>query len=174
MTPFVAFGLFLESSYSPSAYTCALAPECPNIPSVSSSMQVTAVGAVSWIVDPEDANVLMPIGAIGELLIEGADQARGYLDNEVKTNAVFIRDPTWAIDHHQARRPSRLYKTGDLVRYKDDGTVNYLERKDTQVKHEERESNWGKLNTISGIRQMARTQQSYCLPMCHTKTLSRL
>ncbi|KUJ24123.1 acetyl-CoA synthetase-like protein [Mollisia scopiformis] len=93
-----------------------------------------AVGAVSWIVDPDDANLLMPIGAIGELLIEGPAQARGYLNDEAKTNAVFIHDPTWALDTRLPRRPGRLYKTGDLVRYNADGTIIYIGRKDTQVK----------------------------------------
>lgn len=93
-----------------------------------------AVGSVSWIVDAEDTDRLAPIGAVGELLIEGPAQARGYLNDERKTNAAFVHDPLWALDLRQARRPGRLYKTGDLVRYNADGTINYLGRKDTQVK----------------------------------------
>ncbi|KAF8865399.1 acetyl-CoA synthetase-like protein [Acephala macrosclerotiorum] len=93
-----------------------------------------AVGAVSWIVDAEDANLLMPIGATGELLIEGPAQARGYLNDEAKTNAVFIHGLKWTSNTSQGRRPGRLYKTGDLVRYNADGTISYLGRKDTQIK----------------------------------------
>ncbi|KAF7885015.1 hypothetical protein EAF00_010833 [Botryotinia globosa] len=45
-------------------------------------------GAVTWIVDTEDSNRLLPIGTIGELLIESPAMASGYLGDEVKTRAV--------------------------------------------------------------------------------------
>jgi amino acid adenylation domain-containing protein/thioester reductase-like protein len=93
-----------------------------------------AVGAVSWIVDPTDSNRLMPIGSMGELLIGGPALARGYLDDEKKTKAVFINSPSWALENVQLNSSGRLYKTGDLVRYNNDGTLSYLGRKDTRVK----------------------------------------
>ncbi|KAL7940855.1 hypothetical protein V8C42DRAFT_349180 [Trichoderma barbatum] len=88
-------------------------------------------GVVTWIVDPIDHNSLMPIGCIGELLVEGPLVGAGYINNPTKTDAVFIKNPTWMA---QRGRTGRLYKTGDLVRYKKDGSLQFLGRKDAQVK----------------------------------------
>ncbi|KAF7899054.1 uncharacterized protein EAF01_008267 [Botrytis porri] len=103
-------------------------------PSTSPTNIGRGAGAVTWIVDTEDSNRLLPIGAIGELLIESPAMASGYLGDEVKTRAVFIDSPTWARNFGSSHRPTRLYKTGDLAQYNSDGTINYLGRKDTRIK----------------------------------------
>ncbi|KAM4063969.1 AMP-binding enzyme [Hirsutella rhossiliensis] len=93
-------------------------------------------GAVTWVVDPDDYTKLAPLGAIGELLLEGPILARGYLDNPQRTAAAFIRDPPWLLrgtSGYPGRR-GRLYKTGDLVRWGADGSLSFVGRKDTQVK----------------------------------------
>ncbi|KAH6670809.1 nonribosomal peptide synthase [Halenospora varia] len=87
-----------------------------------------SIGSISWIVSPECHDCLMPIGCIGELIIEGPILARGYLNDSEKTSKSFIQSPAWAT------RERRMYKTGDLARYNSDGTITYLGRKDTQVK----------------------------------------
>lgn len=94
------------------------------------------VSAATWVVDPEDHNKLVPLGAIGELLIEGPILARGYLHDAAKTAAAFITDPNWLTKGGPGvpGRYGRLYKTGDLVRYNADGTLHFVGRKDTQVK----------------------------------------
>ncbi|KAF1812365.1 peptide synthetase [Eremomyces bilateralis CBS 781.70] len=96
------------------------------------------VGGVTWIVDPEDHNRLVPIGAVGELLIEGPVVGQGYLREPEKTADVFIENPVWLDDGYRtaAARYGRLYKTGDLVRYDQDGTgaIVFMGRKDQQVK----------------------------------------
>jgi amino acid adenylation domain-containing protein len=89
-----------------------------------------------WIADKNDHNKLAPIGAVGELLLEGPLLAREYLKDEQKTNLVFIVDPAWSI---RIRRQGdvgsrRFYKTGDLVQYQPDGSMRFIERRDTQVK----------------------------------------
>lgn len=89
-------------------------------------------GCHMWIVDPEDHNKLAPIGAIGELVIEGRMVSRGYLNDKAKTDAAFIIDPTWA---QGSGKPRRMYKTGDLCKYSAEGTICYVSRKDFQVKH---------------------------------------
>lgn len=96
----------------------------------------TSVGSVSWVVDPQDHDLLVPVGCVGELLIEGPILARGYLGRPVETAKAFIEMPKWAsMDPQHADRGSRrMYKTGDLVRYNSDGSLIYLGRKDTQVK----------------------------------------
>lgn len=50
----------------------------------------SAIGGACWIVDPVDHTRLVPLGAVGELLIEGPTLARGYLDDPTKTNEVFV------------------------------------------------------------------------------------
>lgn len=96
----------------------------------------TSVGSVSWVVDPRDHNRLVPVGCVGELLIEGPILARGYLGRPAETAKAFIEMPGWAAldPRHGERGRRRMYKTGDLVRYNSDGSLVYLGRKDTQVK----------------------------------------
>ncbi|KAJ5726010.1 nonribosomal peptide synthase [Penicillium malachiteum] len=84
-----------------------------------------------WIIHPEDHNHLMPIGAIGEIMMEGPVLAVGYLNNEKATSAAFVTNVSWAKTKEQ---PRRFYKTGDLAYYNSDGTLHYVGRKDTQVK----------------------------------------
>ncbi|TEA22718.1 Nonribosomal peptide synthase 1 [Colletotrichum sidae] len=96
------------------------------------------VGGLTWITDPDDHERLMPVGAVGELLIEGPVVGLGYLNDKAKTDEVFIEDPAWLLaGGGPARgRQGRLYKTGDLVRYDPDGTgaIAFVGRKDQQVK----------------------------------------
>ncbi|KAF2028417.1 amino acid adenylation [Setomelanomma holmii] len=89
-------------------------------------------GCHMWIVDPEDHNKLAPIGAVGELVIEGRMVSRGYLGDKAKTDAAFINDPAWS---QGTGRTRRMYKTGDLCKYSSEGTICYVSRKDFQVKH---------------------------------------
>jgi aryl carrier-like protein len=87
----------------------------------------------AWIVSPEDPARLMPIGSIGELLLEGTSLFRGYIKNKEKTEQSLIASPIW---HIQANLGGglKMYKTGDLVRYLPDGTMTYIGRKDTMIK----------------------------------------
>ncbi|KAJ5794166.1 AMP-dependent synthetase/ligase [Penicillium paradoxum] len=97
----------------------------------------TAPNCRVWIVDPNNYNRLLPVGAVGELIIEGSNIARGYLRNEEKTKASFFEDPIW--NRHSGlqalfKRSDRMYRTGDLVRYNNDGSLSFISRKDTQIK----------------------------------------
>jgi aspartate racemase len=70
----------------------------------------------------------VPVGIPGELHIGGAGLARGYLNQPELTQEKFISHPL-------SEQPgARLYKTGDLVRYLTDGTIEFLGRLDQQVK----------------------------------------
>lgn len=91
---------------------------------------------VNWVTQPSDMNFLAPIGAIGELLIEGHVLADGYLSDREKTEAVFVKDPPWLLrgGPHRKGRHGRLYRTGDLVRYATNGSLVFVGRKDSQIK----------------------------------------
>ncbi|UNI16430.1 NRPS [Purpureocillium takamizusanense] len=88
-----------------------------------------------WVVDVDDPTRLAPIGCTGEILLEGPGLARGYLNNKEATSRAFIEleEADW-FDQEPGQIRRRFYKTGDLARYTTDGTVQYLGRKDTQVK----------------------------------------
>ncbi|MHC5596852.1 MAG: amino acid adenylation domain-containing protein [Nostoc sp.] len=70
----------------------------------------------------------VPIGVQGELYISGDGLARGYLNHPDLTVECFISNP---FDNNPK---ARLYKTGDLVRYRVDGNIEFLGRLDDQIK----------------------------------------
>jgi amino acid adenylation domain-containing protein len=73
----------------------------------------------------DSTRVLVPPGAEGELFIGGAGVARGYLGRSELTAARFLPNPYG---------PGRLYRTGDRVRWRADGELEYLGRIDHQIK----------------------------------------
>jgi amino acid adenylation domain-containing protein len=70
---------------------------------------------------------LVPPGVLGELFVGGDGLARGYLRNPAATAERFVPDPFGAPG-------ARLYRTGDLVRRRFDGCLEYVGRRDHQVK----------------------------------------
>ena len=76
---------------------------------------------------------LVPPGVPGELHIGGAGLARGYLNRPELTAERFIPNP-FANKEDRAKGYTRLYKTGDLVRWLPDGNIEYIGRNDFQVK----------------------------------------
>lgn len=80
-----------------------------------------------YVVDP--VGRLIPQGVVGELCLSGVCLAKGYLNKPELTDASFVHNPfSTEASYH------RLYKTGDLVRFTPTGVLEYLGRKDTQVK----------------------------------------
>ncbi len=70
----------------------------------------------------------VPIGASGEIYIGGDGLARGYLNRPELTAQWFVPNP------FSSQPDSRLYKSGDLARYRPDGNIEFLGRRDDQVK----------------------------------------
>ncbi|EEH40581.2 hypothetical protein PAAG_09039 [Paracoccidioides lutzii Pb01] len=96
----------------------------------------TGTGA-AWVVSPSSPDRLMPVGSVGEMIMEGPHLARGYLDQiPRKSEAGFLQyTPKWLHELHPERTSSaRLYRSGDLVKYNHDGTLTYIGRKDTLLK----------------------------------------
>ena len=71
---------------------------------------------------------LVPIGALGELYIGGVQVARGYFNRPELTAQKFV-DDKFSNEHGD-----RLYRSGDLARWRADGTLEYLGRNDEQIK----------------------------------------
>jgi thioesterase domain-containing protein/acyl carrier protein len=71
---------------------------------------------------------ILPIGAPGELVTGGAGLARGYLNRPDLTADKFTPDPFSGLPG------ARLYRTGDIARYRPDGNIEFIGRRDMQVK----------------------------------------
>lgn len=128
----------VKNSYGPSectptaTFTDAIGPDCPLGASIGKPH-----GLITWVADAATGQTLVPIGSVGELLLEGPLVGAGYLGDDVKTANAFIEDPAFLVrggSVGQSGRHGRLYKTGDLVRYNCDGSVAFVGRKDAQVK----------------------------------------
>jgi amino acid adenylation domain-containing protein/thioester reductase-like protein len=94
----------------------------PSLPTIGKPIANTQV----YILDADRQP--LPIGATGEIYIAGANVAREYLHRPDLTAERFVCDP------FSADRKARMYKTGDLGRWRADGMIEYLGRNDDQVK----------------------------------------
>ena len=68
---------------------------------------------------------LCPVGVVGEICIAGNGLSNGYINNSILTNTSFVNNPFGQ---------GKLYKTGDLGRYLSNGDVDYIGRRDFQIK----------------------------------------
>ena len=83
-------------------------------------------GARLYVVDRHME--LVPVGVAGELCIGGAGIARGYVNRPELTEERFLDDP------FSEASEARLYRSGDLARYRSDGELEFLGRVDDQLK----------------------------------------
>ncbi|RAL17315.1 acetyl-CoA synthetase-like protein [Aspergillus homomorphus CBS 101889] len=121
------------NAYGPTeTCVCSLANLRVSVRSLGANIGNTAIACRAWVVNPHNERQLMPIGAVGELWIEGPTVARGYLNNAAATEASFVSSLPWA--NAECGTSTRAYRTGDLVRYLSNGELLFLGRKDKQVK----------------------------------------
>ncbi|KAE8371926.1 hypothetical protein BDV26DRAFT_298352 [Aspergillus bertholletiae] len=88
------------------------------------------------LVDPRNHDRLVPVGAVGELLVAGPGLLQEYIHDPTKTSAAIVERPSWCSDLQVEE--TRFYKTGDLLRYSVDaldGSLEFVGRADGQVKY---------------------------------------
>ena len=114
------------NAYGPTEATVCATINERIIPGQSPSIGHAIANTQMYVVDSSLQPV--PIGVPGELLIGGVGIARGYLNRQELTNDRFLPD------RFSGEAGGRLYKTGDLARYRPDGSLEFLGRIDHQVK----------------------------------------
>lgn len=143
----------LENQYGPSESHVVTAHRLtgpadtwPTLPAIGGPIANTAVHIVG-----ED-DVACPPGVEGELLLSGVCLARGYLGDPERTAERFV---------DRAALGGRCYRTGDLGRWRDDGTIELLGRADDQVKFRGFRIEPGEvgavLSNVPGVRQCVAT-----------------
>ena len=173
-----AAGRRFFNAYGPTETTvCATVCRCSDgsrTPSIGRPIANTRV----YILD--DRLQPVPVGAVGEMYIGGTGLARGYLSEPQLTAQKFVADPF-------ARTPgTRLFKTGDLARFRPDGQIEFVGRIDHQVKVHgfriELEEIEAALRTHDGVREAVVTVRedapggkrlmAYVVPHTHDRLFS--
>jgi amino acid adenylation domain-containing protein len=125
---FASTGARLENQYGPSETHVATAHPLPDdvhcwplLPAIGRPVSNTRIYLLDQRLRP------VPINVAGELYIGGYGVARGYLGRPEITAERFVADPCGSPG-------SRLYRTGDVARYRREGDIEFLGRIDLQVK----------------------------------------
>ena len=105
---------------------CSVDASCGLIDGAVPNIGRVMPGARIYLLDETRRPV--PIGVAGEIHIGGDGVARGYLDRDTLTAERFVDDP------FAGTSGARMYRTGDVGRWRDDGSIEYLGRNDFQVK----------------------------------------
>jgi len=118
--------------------------EWPALPAIGRPISNTQI----YILDEQRQPV--PIGVAGEIYIGGTGVARGYLGRAELTAQRFVMDP------FNTETPVRMYKSGDLGRWRADGVLEYLGRNDDQVKIRGYRIELGEIETQLGGHEQVR------------------
>jgi natural product biosynthesis luciferase-like monooxygenase protein len=116
----------IHNMYGPTETTIWSATE--EVGDVSGSISIGRPIANTRIYIVDADSQLVPVGVSGELCIGGAGVALGYLHRPELTDQKFVADP------FGRDAQTRVYRTGDVARYRRDGRIEFLGRMDQQVK----------------------------------------
>ena len=117
-------GIRIINEYGPTETTVtSIQRDITNTISNNNNIGKPLGNTLCYVVDQHSK--IVPVGVPGELWIGGKGVARGYLNREELTNEKFINNPF---------EEGKVYKTGDLVKWLPDGTIEFLGRIDQQVK----------------------------------------
>ncbi|TQC46032.1 amino acid adenylation domain-containing protein [Rhodococcus sp. WS4] len=120
-----AAGRVMRNAYGPTETTCSVTLTDPLDPdrrvTIGSPMRGVRAAVLDRRLRP------LPPGAAGELYLATAALARGYHRRPALTGTRFVADPL-------GKPGSRMFRTGDLVRWTNSGTLEFLDRTDDQVK----------------------------------------
>ena len=93
------------------------------------------------------------VGEVGEICCRGTGVAMGYYNNREKTDSVFVQNPLHNLYN------DIIYRTGDLGRLNERGELEFVSRKDFQVKHKGNRIELGEIevavNAIDGVTNAA-------------------
>jgi amino acid adenylation domain-containing protein/thioester reductase-like protein len=161
----VVNGISLHQGYGPAETGPCVANRLAERPEI---LGYALDNSVCILVDPNNPNKLVPLGAVGELVVGGPSLLREYINDPTKTNAAIIENPPWAFDLDTPVR--RFYRTGDMLRYSVDtldGRLEFVGRTDDQVKYhgqrvELREIEHH-LNSVPGVEACLVTLIKACL-----------
>lgn len=100
-----------------------------------------------------EENQLVKVGETGELCVRGTGVALGYYNNKAKTQEVFVQNPLHDLYE------DKIYRTGDIVKYNERGEIEFVSRKDFQIKHKGNRIEMGEIevaiNSIPNITNAA-------------------
>ena len=112
----------------------------------------------------------VPTGAIGEICVGGEGVSQGYLNQEQKTAEAFFEKRVWSdyllgeegLEEEGAQSVQRFYRTGDLGRFRTDSTLEWLGRRDRQVKIRGHRIELGEIEEV--LRSQSSTQEAVVVP----------
>lgn len=100
-----------------------------------------------------EQNQLVKVGEPGELCVRGTGVALGYYNNKPKTSEVFVQNPLHDLYE------DKIYRTGDIVKYNVRGEIEFVSRKDFQIKHKGNRIEMGEIevavNSITNVTNAA-------------------
>lgn len=107
-----------------------------------------------FLLDDKDRRIVKP-GQQGEVCVAGTSLAEGYYNNPEQTGKSFVQNP------FRKGYQERIYRTGDLAYYDEEGLLYFCGRKDFQIKHMGHRIELEEIEAV--INSVAGVQRGYCV-----------